>query len=107
MQELPSAIAAYFASEKSTDADALSACYSDDAIVHDEKREYCGIDAITAWRLDTQARTPFTTRPLELKERDGRFVVATEVSGAFPNSPVMLDHAFTLANGRITALDIC
>ncbi len=106
MPDLPPAIAAYFASEQSSDGNALDACFIADAFVHDEKHDYRGIDAIKAWRLDTQARTPFTSRPLELHENDGRFVVSTEVSGAFQNSPVILDHTFTLTDGRIASLDI-
>ena len=106
MLNLPAAIAAYFASERSTDAGTLTACFTADGLVHDEKHDYRGADAIRAWRLDTQVRTPFTSRPVALHERDGRFVVTTEVSGAFPNSPIILEKAFTLADGRIAALDI-
>jgi hypothetical protein len=65
-----------------------------------------GLDAIRAWRVETYAKTPFTIRLLDLHDRDGALVVPVEVSGAFPNSPVVLDHTFTLIDGRISSLDI-
>ena len=106
MPDLPPAVAAYFAAEASTGAAALEACFAADAEVHDEARDHRGLAAITAWRRATQAATPFTTRVLDWHESDGRIVVATEVSGRFPSSPIRLRQAFTLGQGRIAALDI-
>lgn len=106
MLKLPPAIMAYFQSDYDADADKLSAFFSADAHVHDEEHDHTGIDAIRAWRIDTFTKTPFTTRPLEAKDRDGALVVHVEVSGAFANSPIILDHTFTLADGRISSLDI-
>lgn len=106
MPILPPAIAAYFAAQQSDDIAAFEACFAPDAVVHDERRDHRGIAAITAWHIETSTRTPFTARPLSLSESGGKFVVAAEVSGAFPGSPVVLDHLFTLADGRIVALEI-
>lgn len=106
MPVLPPAIAAYFGSAPAADINALRTFFSTDAHVHDEAQEYDGLDAIRAWRMDTYARTPFTARPLDLYDRDGALVVRVEVSGSFPNSPIILDHSFTLVNGRISSLDI-
>ena len=106
MPDLPPAIAAYFASDPGADIATLAGFFTGDAHVHDEDRDHDGLDAIRAWRLDTYAQTRFVARPLDIQGRDGVFVVATEVSGSFPNSPVTLDHRFTLVDGRIAALDI-
>ena len=106
MPNLPPAITAYFASGHDADVEALSAFFASDGHVQDEARDYVGIDAIRAWRLDTYARTPFTAQSLDMQNRDGKLVVRVEVSGLFPNSPVILDHSFTLADGRIASLEI-
>lgn len=52
------------------------------------------------------ARTPFRARPTRMEERGDAVVVTTEVSGSFPGSPVMLDHRFSLRDGRITSMEI-
>jgi SnoaL-like domain len=106
MLDLPPVIAAYFETPHDADVEQLARLFAADAHVHDEHNDYRGLDAIRAWRVDTHAKTPFTVRPVSLREQDGKHVVAAEVSGAFPGSPVMLDHSFTLADGRIAALDI-
>ena len=106
IQDLPPALAAWFALGEQADEAALAACFTPDAVVRDEGREHRGIAAIADWRRETKAQTQFTARPLALHERDGRLIVPAEVSGNFPNSPVTLDHAFTLADGRIAALEI-
>ncbi len=106
MTDLPPAIAAFFATEASTEAAALGACFAADAEVHDAARDHRGRAAIIAWRLATQAATPFATRVLDWHEEAGRILVAAEVAGRFPNSPVRLRQAFTLDRGLIAALDI-
>lgn len=106
MLDLPPEIAAYFSAPHDADTAQLASVFATDAHVHDESNDYRGLDAIRAWRIDTHAKTPFTVRPVSVQERGGKHVVAAEVSGAFPGSPVMLDHSFTLADGRIAALDI-
>lgn len=106
MTQLPEPVAAYFACAPDADADALAAIFTTDAIVRDEHREHRGIAAIRAWRMDTMQRTPFTARPLSVAAQAGGVVVPAEVTGAFPGSPLTLDHAFTLRDGRIAALTI-
>lgn len=106
MPILPQSIADFYQSEKSNDLAILTACFNADARVHDERHEYLGHAQIAAWRIDTQAKTPFTSKALELREEDGTFLVSTEVSGSFPNSPITLEHRFTLVDGLIADLDI-
>ncbi len=106
MPELPPAIAAYFDAAPDAAAVALGEVFTTDAHVHDESHDYEGIDAIRAWRIDTDAKTPFSARPLELVDPDGTLVVLVEVTGTFPGSPITLTHTFTLVDGRISSLDI-
>ncbi|MFZ5796465.1 MAG: nuclear transport factor 2 family protein [Sphingomonas sp.] len=106
MPDLPPAIAAYFAAPTDADSATLGQIFTPDAHVHDENHAYDGIDAIRAWRIETQAKTPFTARPVDITTDQAATLVRVEVSGAFPNSPVLLDHRFALAGGRIASLDI-
>ncbi|CAN5447308.1 hypothetical protein BH11PSE5_BH11PSE5_26510 [soil metagenome] len=106
MPDLPLAIAAYFKAKADADVIMLGEIFAPDAHVHDEENEYTGINAIRAWRVETFAQTPFSTCPIDVSDRDGTFVVRVEVSGAFPNNPVMLNHSFALVDGLISWLDI-
>lgn len=106
MPTLPPPIDAYFAAQASDDAEAVVACFDADAVVRDEAADYRGTTAIRAWQIDTKKRTPFTARPLSSVERGDHCTVKAEVSGAFPGSPVTLDHDFTLRDERIIALEI-
>lgn len=106
MPKLPPVIAAYFQTEPGADIAALGDIFAVDAHVHDEKNDYHGLEAIRDWRVTTFAATPFVVSPIDLSEKDEAVVVRAEVSGAFPGSPVLLDHSFTLRDGRISALDI-
>lgn len=106
MTQLPPAIAAYFAADPAADAETLAGFFARDARLRDEGRDYGGIAAIRAWRVDTYARTPFVARPLAADDRGSLVVVSVAVSGAFAGSPITLDHAFILADGRISSLEI-
>lgn len=103
MPDMPPIVASFFAA---TQTDAVVACFTRDATVRDEHRRHRGIGEIEAWHRDTMVRTPFTARPVLAQPRDGRLVVSAEVSGAFPGSPVMLDHSFVLQEGLIADLEI-
>jgi len=106
MLNLPSVIAAYFQVAPDAEITALAEVFAPDAHVHDENNDFHGIAAIREWRVKTYAATPFVVRPVDLVEQDGTFIVRAEVSGAFPGSPVLLNHKFTLRDGRIASLDI-
>lgn len=50
---LPGPIAAYFAAANAHDSDATVACFTDVAVVHDERRKMRGGTAIRAWKEQT------------------------------------------------------
>jgi hypothetical protein len=106
MPHLPDPLIAYFALASEAETTGLAEVFVADAIVRDEGREHRGLAAIRDWRVDTMARTPFTARPLSVDEQGGVLVVAAEVTGAFPGSPLKLAHRFTLRGGRVAVLEI-
>lgn len=104
---LPAALDAYFAAQNAHDSDALAACFTPDALVHDEGEDQRGTAQIRAWAAATSARYQAVAEPLSLVRSDDVATVRARVSGTFPGSPVELDFRFTLAaDGRIASLRI-
>jgi hypothetical protein len=44
--------------------------------------------------------------PLDVADRDGKTVLKAQLTGDFPGSPVTLDFAFVLKDGKIASLQI-
>jgi len=104
--ELPARIAGYFAAENSDDAEALTACFTPDAVVRDEGRRIQGIAAIKAWKREGKAKYQHKIKVIGAAETGGETIVRGLVSGNFPGSPLELAFAFVLRDGRITALEV-
>jgi ketosteroid isomerase-like protein len=103
---VPGPVATYLAAVKARDADMLALCFADDAVVHDEDRDYRGLDAIKSWKQETDAKYRYVAEPLGVSV-DGNIVrLRARLTGDFPGSPVELDYIFTLANDKIISLEI-
>jgi hypothetical protein len=103
--EMPAPIASYFAHE-TTDPEAVARCFTEDALVVDERHEHRGRAAIAAWNAAANAKYRFATDVLT-KEVDGdRVTVRAKVTGNFPGSPIELRFRFTLAGGLIARLEV-
>ena len=103
---LPPPIDLYVRIENSGDVDALSKCFAPDATVRDEGHIYKGLPAIRAWKAGTMEKYNHTVVPLEVADRDGKTVLKAQLTGDFPGSPVTLDFAFVLKDGKIASLQI-
>ena len=86
---LPKPIAAYFTADKG-DGDAVSRCFTENAVVKDEGHTHRGRAAIKAWKTDASAKYDYTSEPFACEERDGRTIVTSHLVGSFPGSPVDL-----------------
>ncbi len=104
--QLPAPVESYLSAEKAKDADRLASCFADDAVVHDEGHDYRGVDAIRAWKRQADAKYQYVLEPLNASVSDQLVRLRARLTGNFPGSPVELDHTFTLANNRITSLEI-
>ena len=102
---LPKPIAAYFTADKG-DGDAVSRCFTEDAVVKDEGHTHRGRGAIKAWKTDASAKYEYTSEPFACEEKDGRTIVTSHLVGNFPGSPVDLRFFFTLEGGKISSLEI-
>jgi hypothetical protein len=104
--KLAQPVADYIAAANAHDIEAVTACFSRTAMVHDEKRERRGLAAIHEWAVGVSEKYRPTVEVLGVAERDGRTVVTTRVSANFPGSPLELRYAFTVTGGKIDRLEI-
>jgi hypothetical protein len=102
---LPKPIAAYFTADQG-DGEAISQCFTDNAVVKDEGHTHKGRAAIKRWKTDVSAKYQYTCEPLSCEEKDGRTIVTCHLVGNFPGSPVDLRFFFTLAGDKIASLEI-
>jgi hypothetical protein len=102
---LPPPIAAYFAADTS-DANVVARCFSESAVVIDERREHRGKPAITRWRAEAVAKYHYTSEPLAVDVTGQDVRVTARVTGDFPGSPVTLQYRFTLEGVSIARLEI-
>ena len=103
---LPEPVATYLAAVKASDAEMFVLCFADDARVRDEGRDYWGIDAIRSWKRETEAKYKYVIEPLTASVSGEIVKLHARLTGDFPGSPVELNYTFTLANDKITSLEI-
>jgi len=103
---IPEVIGEYFRAVNDGDADALVACFTDDAEVTDEGTTRRGPEEIRAWRAETASAYQYSAEALRVRSDGDRYVATTRVVGNFPGSPVEMGYAFTLRDGLIRRLDI-
>ncbi|WP_411032808.1 nuclear transport factor 2 family protein [Shinella sp. BYT-45] len=102
---LPEPVAAYFAADQN-DGDAVALCFTENAVVTDERRTHRGRDAIRRWKGEASAKFRYTADPVAVAKEGDQTVVTAHVSGDFPGSPVDLRYAFVLDGGKIARLEI-
>ncbi len=103
---LPNPIRAYLEGLNAQDIDAVTACFTADAVVRDEGQTHDGIAAVRAWATDVSDKYQPSIAVLDVPANGGGTVVACRVSGAFPSSPVELRFAFVLNGEKIARLEI-
>jgi ketosteroid isomerase-like protein len=103
--DLPTPVAAYFAAD-TTGAEAVAECFTDGAVVIDERREYRGRTAIARWKAEVSAKFRYTVERLGAHVSGDQTTVTGRVTGDFPGSPVDLQFRFTLLGDKIARLEI-
>ena len=102
--DLPPPVAAYFAAD-TTGAEAVAQCFTDGAVVIDERQEYRGRTAIARWKAEASAKFRYSVERLGVHVSGDQATVTGRVTGDFPGSPVELQYRFTL-EGEIARLEI-
>ena len=104
--ELPAVVQTYVDSSNRHDVEAILLCFSAGAIVQDEAHEHRGRKEIQDWIATTIEKYKFQIKRLSVSNPDGETIVAMEVSGIFPGSPITLDYRFTITGDKISSLTI-
>jgi ketosteroid isomerase-like protein len=104
--KLPHVIELYIEGKNAYDVEATLACFSEDAVVHDEGKDHRGKPKIKSWIEETIRKYQDQLRPLRAIEQDGELVLTAEISGTFDGSPIELDLHFTVESNKIAALSI-
>src|SRR5207245_944670 len=103
---LPRTIQNYIDASNAHDVQSILACFADDAMVRDENTTHRGKIDIERWTTSTIEKYKFQFKPLSAEERDSETIVAVQISGTFPGSPISLDYRFALTNDKIASLII-
>jgi ketosteroid isomerase-like protein len=104
--KLPKIVAAYVQAQNAHDAKSILACFSENALVHDEGEDHRGKKAIAEWIDKTTKKYKPHFRPTKIEVGDEETVLAVKVSGTFEGSPVDLDFHFVIKNEFIESLKI-
>src|SRR5258706_15661378 len=65
LSKLPAPVLPYLAAEKAKNPEMLAFCFADDALVHDEGKDYRGLDAIKDWKRKAEAKYRDVLGPLD------------------------------------------
>ena len=103
---LPDAVARYFDAANRFDADSAAACFTPNAVVHDEGKDHVGTEGIRSWVSHTSENYQPQVTVLSARENGDQLAVTARVAGQFPGSPVELEFNLTLRHGRIAKLAI-
>jgi ketosteroid isomerase-like protein len=103
--DLPAPVAAYFAAD-TTGAEAVAQCFTDGAVVIDERQEFRGRAAIARWKAAVSAKFRYSVERVGAHVSGDQTTVTGRVTGDFPGSPVDLQYHFTLDGDKIARLEI-
>src|SRR5437867_7926362 len=96
----------YIDASNAHEVQSILACFADDATVRDENTTHRGKIDIERWLKTTIEKYKFQFKPLSAEGRDNETIVAVQISGTFPGSPITLDYHFAIANEKIGSLII-
>ncbi len=106
MMELPKVIARFIEAQNNLDSEAYVACFTDSAIVHDEGRIHKGKAEIRKWIEHANSEYQSFMKPVGYESSGTDGVLAAEVSGTFPGSPIVLQFHLGLKGGLIDSLKV-
>ncbi|MFM9331406.1 nuclear transport factor 2 family protein [Paenibacillus mesotrionivorans] len=107
---LPQVIQDFIAAANRPDPDAYVDCFSEDAIVLDEGKEWAGKAAIKKWSTEYHFGANVTLEPKQHKPNGEEAVVVFKIDGDFDKTglpdPLLLDFSFHIHDFKIKRLAI-
>ena len=101
---LPKEIADLITAQNNFDSSAYADCFSETAVVFDEGHTHSGKTEIENWIEKANQTYKAVMKPIEYSETDQ--LLAAEISGSFPGSPLVLKYKFEFKVGQIYSLKI-
>jgi hypothetical protein len=74
----------------------VARCFTETAIVIDERRDHRGRVAVARWKAEATAKYHYTSEPLTVDISGGEATVNARVTGDFPGSPVEMRYRLRL-----------
>ncbi|MDI1312058.1 nuclear transport factor 2 family protein [Prosthecobacter sp.] len=102
----PQVLSDYFAAVNDGRTDDAAACFSADALVHDESHDHQGREVIRAWMEETTLKYHPKVVVTQIQDVGRAFAATGMVSGTFPGSPLQFDYTFTVSGEEISHLSI-
>jgi uncharacterized protein (TIGR02246 family) len=96
----------FIQAKNTNDARMFVACFTDDAMVTDDGREFEGREAIGAWAEETNKRYKLTLTPTDVSEDGDETVLTALASGDFDGSPAELQYHMRLEGGKIASMNV-
>ena len=103
---LPAAVALYLDFQRDGSTENIAACFTPDAVVHDEASHHRGLAEIAAWKADVDRRYAARYTPLGFESDGATVSLLVHIEGDFPGKSIQLMHVFGLRDGRVAALEI-
>ncbi|MEC0245112.1 nuclear transport factor 2 family protein [Paenibacillus chitinolyticus] len=107
---LPQVIQDIIAASNKPDPDAYVDCFSEDALVLDEGKEWAGKAAIRRWSAEHHFRANIFLEPIQAKQHEAEIVVVFKVDGDFDKTglpdPLYLNFYFQIRDNKIKRLAI-
>ena len=72
----------------------------------DEDRDYREVKAVRALKQEVETKYQYVLEPLDASPSEQTVKLRARLTETFSGSPVALDDTFTLANEKITSLEI-
>jgi hypothetical protein len=106
ISKLPAVLAELVTAQNDHNSHAFAEVFSNNALVHDEGKEYSGKASIKAWNENTNKKYNTRLEPEALQEKGGEIILTVQVSGTFEGSPIVLEYHVHLKGSRIIYLNI-
>ena len=103
---LPTPLDAFVKAENAHDVEAFVACFTPEALVHDENKDRRGATEIRTWISEAFTAYHQSVEVKSVESEGSEIVLTSIVWGTFEGSPIEITHRFTLEGDRIVKLVI-
>lgn len=104
--KLPNVVENLIQAQNNFDSHAYAQCFSETGEMLEEGKLYKGRVAVQQLIDETNKKFRSIMKPLEYQKNGTSSILAAEVTGTFPGSPLVLKFNFTIIDGQIQYLNV-